>query len=114
MRFKKADDFLVRFCELLRVETVSSYLPKEPLEFFLLFFQYFSLAFVLDAIVTNSPGKPNHLVNQANIILVMDQDFSVSVVGEDCLPELDFVFKALVGKRVGDLIQGERTGTQEA
>lgn len=114
VRFKKADDFLVRFCELLRVETVSSYLPKEPLEFFLLFAQYFSLAFVLDAVVTNSPGKPDHLVNQANIVLVMDQDFSVPVLGKDCLPELDFVCKALGRERAGDLIQGERTGTQEA
>ncbi len=104
MRFKKADDFLVRFCELLRVETVSSYLPKEPLELFLPFFQFLSLAFVLDAIVPNSPGKPYYLVNQANIVLVMDQDFSVPVLGKDCLPELDLVFKALGGERAGDLI----------
>ncbi len=72
------------------------------------------LTFVLNVIVPNSFRKADYLIDQANIVLVMDQDFSVPVLGKDFLPELDFVFKALGRERAGDLIQGERTGTQEA
>ncbi len=98
VRLKQLDDFLVLSGQLLRIGAVSPDFLKELLPFFFPLFQLFVLTFVLNVISPNSFGKANHLVDQANIVLVMDQDFSVPVVGKDGFPKFDLVFKALGGE----------------
>ncbi len=98
VRFKQLDDSLVLSGQLLRIGAVSPDLLKELLPLFFPLFQLFVLTFVLNFIVANSPGEADHLVDEANIILVMNQDFSVPVVGKDGFPKFDLVFKALGGE----------------
>jgi hypothetical protein len=52
---------------------------------------------------TNALFELNDLINQSQVILVMEDDVTASVLGEDSPPESDPGFKSLGRKLIGDL-----------
>ncbi len=93
--------------QAIGIRSVAPDLIELCLQLFRFPLELVALSPILGSIVPYSPWEDQRLINQPHIVLIMEENFTVSIAGEDSHPELDLRLQSGRGESAGDLIQGE-------